>query len=167
VAGTTATAGTVAAVGGVSAATIAAVGVGTAAVVGGVVAVEASSDGGDGNSVSFTGRYILQWTDQTRITTFILDLIQTGASLTGSASETADECCIANCTAPITGTVNGTSAVLSNPGCRGTCECSTASTPYENEAVVTGGTWHGTLIDDGRILRISEAPDGRRDLLRQ
>ena len=160
-----AVAGTAAAVGSVSAATIVAVGVGTAAVVGGVVAAEASSDGGDGTDGDnpFTGIFVGEAFNSddnaTWINTFTLNLRQNGTSVTGTSRLVVrvltGERFPDDCTIPLSGTVTGTSVVLS---------C--LSTPVSGTCRGEGGcgTMNCTLTDNGQFLR---CPDIGFDFSRQ
>ena len=162
---TAATATGAAAVGSVSAATIAAVGVGMAAVVGGVVAVEASSDGGDGTDGDnpFTGIFVGEAFNSddnaTWINTFTLNLRQNGTSVTGTSRLVVrvltGERFPDDCTIPLSGTVTGTSVVLS---------C--LSTPVSGTCRGEGGcgTMNCTLTDNGQFLR---CPDIGFDFSRQ
>jgi hypothetical protein len=150
-----------------------ALGVGAAVAAGGIVAVAissgngSSSDSSEGNN--FTGVFKLeQLQDQTcnsssgqyRCTVRtedVLTLTQSGNSITGNGVGigVVENCCTANATYPITGTVEGAIATLTfggyDFGCDGT-NCSYYD--YNNVFTATA-----TLLDNGNILRLGDTYD--------
>ena len=126
-----------------------------AAVVGGLAL---AAGGGDDSSSSgpFTGTFRWEHTGQTTtgIQTFwteIYTLTQNGNAITGNLalSATLPGCCTASFTVPVTGTANGTSAIITDGAGEATCQCSVSiySPSYG------GGTYNVTLINNGSTLR--------------
>jgi hypothetical protein len=164
-AGTTAagtTTGTTAA--GIGTGTMVAIGAGAAA--GGIAAVAASSGDGDGGidwDNPFTGTFKWEQTQdqgcdsdagEYRCTVYVevvWALTQGGNSVTGNCVGTGivENCCTANATYAITGTIEGTIATLTLGAHEFGCEGSNCSFNDDLNAI----TVNATLIDNGRILR--------------
>ena len=146
---------------GMSTGTKLALGVGAAAAVGGGAAliVAAGSNESSGSSQGdgpFTGIFTREYNQQTAFGlayhTSVLDLSQSGNTITGTHTATGmlQNCCTASYTTTIRGTANGLSANL-NFGdgydrCEGPGGCS-----YKVE--YPGYTYVGTLVENERILR--------------
>jgi len=124
-----------------------------------------SCGGGDGSPTTpstdgggpFTGTFVYEGTGQywggSQTQTATLILTQNGTLLTGTHTNMVvwENCCTAGCVVSISGTVDGTSAIFSGPGCEDTCGCGTGPARVQ----IPAGTATATLVDNGRILRVT------------
>jgi len=168
---------------GLSAKTLATIGLGTAATAGVVVAMAANS-GQDESSSDFSGIFTLSRPLNSGGTqTITLHLTQSGTSISGSRSETIDiGCCIATGSGTVAGTAAGDTATLTVTRGAGGCSCSaklSVSQGFQRQAandvtVITGNgqvvgvSWNqevstgtATLLDNGNILHYGGADYAR------
>jgi hypothetical protein len=152
--------------GGVSTTTIALVGLGVAGLAGGVVALTSSSGGGDGSdNTTFTGTFRREFSSEAlplgarMDANLTFNLTQSDGTITGDLEfrtivyeAGGGICCDGDVVStPVTGTVNGTSAVLTAPYREGVCAPGTCVVTWV--LPVGGGTYDYTLEDNGRTLR--------------
>jgi len=142
-----------------------AIGAGAVAVLGGGIALLAD-DSGDSDGEPFTGTFKREFTFEGEgflaFNEAVLDLTQNKEEeIIGNrvATSTISGCCFVSYSSPVTGTANGTSAVLSWGSGFGECECDGSRYFARTE----GDTYNATLIDDGRILRL----DNGKEYIRQ
>ncbi len=131
----------------------------TAAAIGGGAVLIAGSDRSSANKSNnpFSGVFQGEVTNQTDLglltfDTYVFTLNQSGTSITGTLDTTSilPDCCTVNYIVPVSGTANGTSAVISWGAGEATCQCEAWTYTHMTDEI----TINVTLEDSTRILRL-------------